>query len=324
MKAILGMGNALVDILAKTPNNDLLDKYKLPKGSMQHIDEQTANNVYEDLKQFSPSVIAGGSAANTTVCAAQLGLRAGFLGKVGNDELGQYYENNLESIGVKSLLLKEETGTGRAMVVITPDSERTFAVYLGAAKNMKHTEVDPAIFDDYDYLHIEGYLIQDHSLIEKAMLFAKEKGKTVSLDLASYNVVDSNIHFLYRIVEQYADIVFANEHEAKSFTGKSSDEAVNLIAKMCDIAVVKIGERGSLVRRGRDTFIVPAIPTKSVDFTGAGDLYAAGFLYGLSCGKSLETSAKIGTVCASEVIKVVGPKLSLSALENIRRTINAL
>ncbi|MDR2424268.1 MAG: adenosine kinase [Prevotellaceae bacterium] len=324
MKSILGMGNALVDILAVTPNSDLLEKYSLPLGSMQLIEEKTANGIYEDIKQYSPSIVAGGSAANTTVGASQLGMRAGFLGKIGKDELGKYYENNLKSMGVCSLLLKEDKGTGRAMVVITPDAERTFAVYLGAAMDMNPAEIDPDIFNSYDYLHIEGYLIQDHALIERAMKLAKEKGKTVSLDLASYNVVESNVDFLHRIVEQYADIVFANEQEAKSFTGKESDEAVAVIAEMCDIAVVKIGGRGSLVRQGSATCCVPAIPVKSVDFTGAGDLYASGFLYGLSCGKNLETSAKIGTVCAGEIIQVIGTKLSPSALANIQNTIKTL
>ncbi|MDR1583568.1 MAG: adenosine kinase [Prevotellaceae bacterium] len=318
MKSILGMGNALVDILAITKDDNLLEKYNLPKGSMQHVDEQRANEVYEDLKKIGASVVTGGSAANTIAGISQLGLKTGFLGKVGNDELGDFYNGDLEGLGVKSLLLRGEKGTGRAMVVISPDSERTFAVYLGAAVEMTPDDINSSVFDGYDYFHIEGYLLQDHNLIETAMKIAKQKKKFVSLDLASYNVVDENLDFLYKVVDNYANIVFANEEEAKSFTGKESEEALEIIAGMCDIAVVKIGSKGSLIRQGSDTYRVETTKIKPVDLTGAGDLYASGFLYGLSLGKDLETCAKTGTICAGEIIQVVGTKLSCDSWNNLR------
>jgi sugar/nucleoside kinase (ribokinase family) len=324
MKSILGIGNALVDILAITKDDNLLKKYNLPKGSMQHVDEQKADEVYQDLKKIGASVVTGGSAANTIAGISQLGLKTGFLGKVGNDELGDFYNGDLEGLGVKSLLLRGEKGTGRAMVVISPDSERTFAVYLGAAIEMVPNDINSSVFDGYDYFHIEGYLLQDHNLIETAMKTAHNKGKIISLDLASYNVVDENVDFLRNLVDNYANIVFANEEEAKSFTGKEPEKALEIIAGMCDIAVVKIGSKGSLVKQNSDTYRVAADNIKPVDFTGAGDLYASGFLYGLSLGKDLESCAKIGTVCAGEIIQVVGTKLSCDSWNNLRSIIDKL
>ncbi|MDR1340391.1 MAG: adenosine kinase [Prevotellaceae bacterium] len=314
MKSILGMGNALVDILAICKDDSLLEKYSLPKGSMQHVDEQRANEVYSDLKALGASIVTGGSAANAIAGISQLGLKTGFSGKVGNDELGDFYSGDLGNLGVKSLLLRGEKGTGRAMVVISPDSERTFAVYLGAAIEMSPEDINPSIFDAYDYFHIEGYLLQNHSLIETAMKIARHRKKIISLDLASYNVVDENAGFLHKIIDEYVDIVFANEEEAKALTGEEPEKAVETISGLCDIAVVKIGAKGSLARQGSETHRIAATDAKPVDLTGAGDLYASGFLYGLSMGKDLESCAGMGTVCAGEIIQVIGTKLSGNVL----------
>jgi sugar/nucleoside kinase (ribokinase family) len=324
MKSILGMGNALVDILAVSKDDGLLEKYNLPKGSMQHVNEQRADEVYDDLKKLGAAVVTGGSAANTIAGISRLGLKTGFLGKVGNDELGDFYNNDLKDLGVKSLLLRGEKGTGRAMVVISPDSERTFATYLGAAIEMTPEDINPSIFDNYDCLHIEGYLVQDHHLIETAMKTAHSKGKFISLDLASYNVVEENMDFLHDIIGSYVNIVFANAEEAESFTGKEPEKAVQIISQLCDIAVVKIGAKGSLVKQDTTTHRVAATDSKPVDLTGAGDLYASGFLYGLSMEKDLATCARIGTICAGEIIQVIGTKLSSDLWSNLHNIISKL
>jgi sugar/nucleoside kinase (ribokinase family) len=325
MKSVLGMGNALVDILAVTKDENLLKKYNLPKGSMQHVSEQTANEVYHDIKEIGASVVTGGSAANTINGISRLGLKTGFLGKVGNDELGDFYDADLKKSGVCSRLIRGERGTGRAMVVISPDSERTFAVYLGAAIEMTPADIDPSIFDGYDYFHVEGYLLQDHNLIETAMKTAHDKGKTVSIDLASYNVVEENVDFLHRLIKNYADIVFANDEEAKAFTGEEEpDRALWEIAQLCDIAIVKVGSKGSWVKQGPRVYHTPAKIVQPVDLTGAGDLYASGFLYGLALEKDLYICARIGTICAGEIIQVVGTKLPGEIWKNIHTAISKL
>ncbi|MDR2467009.1 MAG: adenosine kinase [Prevotellaceae bacterium] len=324
IKSVLGAGNALVDILAIIPDHSLLEKYKLPVGSMQHVDEPTANRVYDELKQFAPSVVSGGSAANAVRAMAELGMTAGFFGKVGHDELGDLYDKDLRAAGIHSLLKRDDASTGRAMVLVLPDAERTFAVHLGAAALMNPDDIPAEAFDDYDCLHIEGYLIQNHSLIETAMKCAKQKGKTVSLDLASYNVVEEHLDFLRGIVERYTDIVFANEEEARAFAGVEPEKAVEILGSLCDIAVVKLGARGSIVKHGDELHRLPAIPVTPVDLTGAGDLYAAGFFRALSSGLDLAACAKAGTVCAAEIIKLIGTKLPAEALSNVRAAIAKL
>jgi sugar/nucleoside kinase (ribokinase family) len=324
MKSILGIGNALVDILAVSKNESLLKKYKLPKGSMQHVSEQTANEVYRDLKEIGASVVTGGSAANTIAGLSQLGMKTAFIGKVGNDELGDFYNADLKKLKVRSRLIRGEKGTGRAMVVISPDSERTFAVYLGAAIEMTSADINPSMFDGYKCFHVEGYLLQNHELIETAMKIAHEKGKIVSIDLASYNVVEENVDFLHYLIKNYANIVFANAEEAKAFIGEDPERALFPISQLCDIVVIKIGSQGSWVKEGPRVYHIPAKIIEPVDFTGAGDLYAAGFLYGLSLKKRLHICGAIGTICASEVIQVVGTKLSADVWNNIRTRIDEL
>jgi sugar/nucleoside kinase (ribokinase family) len=319
MKSILGMGNALVDVLAIAEDEQLLAKYNLPKGSMQHVSEQKANEVYQDLKKIGASIVTGGSAANTIAGISQLGLKTGFIGKVGNDELGDFYHNDLEKLGVQSLLIRGEKPTGRAMVVISPDSERTFAVYLGAAIEMTPKDINPSLFDGYDYFHIEGYLLQDHDLIETAMKTAHDKGLTVSIDLASYNVVEENVDFIRYLIEKYANIVFANAEEAFAFTScKEPENAVTKISRICDIAVVKLGEKGCIAKQDYKTYYVNAKIVTPVDLTGAGDLFASGFLYGLTQDQNLDTCSRIGANCASEIIQVVGTKLSSETWDNLR------
>lgn len=195
------------------------------------------------------------------------------------------------------------------MALVSPDSERTFAVNLGAAIEMTAEDITTSLFEGYNYFHIEGYLVQNHSLIEKALKVAKASGLKVSLDLASYNVVESNLDFLQRMVKEYVDIVFANEEEAKAFTQKLPEEALDLLAEIAEIAVVKIGAKGSLIKKGNDKYCVGVVKANAIDTTGAGDLYASGFLYGLSKNLPLDTCGRIGAVLSGKVIEVMGPKM---------------
>ncbi|MDR0661614.1 MAG: adenosine kinase [Prevotellaceae bacterium] len=310
MKSVLGIGNALVDILATLPSDELLDKYCLPKGSMRHVDEIISNNILKELLNIGCQRVAGGSSANTINGLAMLGTKTGFIGKVGADKLGEDFRIDQESSGIHSNLLTDDVSSGRAMVLISSDVERTFAVYLGAAIELDSTDLTTAMFEGYSHFHIEGYLVQNHRLFEKAVELAKLNGMTVSLDMASYNVVDENKEFLGRMLEHYVDIVFANEDEAMSFTGLEPDKAVSRFAELCDIAVVKIGKEGSLIKSKQEFHRINAIAANAVDATGAGDLYASGFLYGLSNGLSLDKCGAIGSLCAGKVVEVIGTKMS--------------
>ena len=225
---------------------------------------------------------------------------------------------------IKPLLKRSMTETGVASTLISPDSERTFGTYLGAAVEVGADDLEPALFAGHKYFHIEGYLVFNTALVETALKMAKAKNMIISLDLASFNVVDANLRFLKDITKKYVDIVFANEEEAKSFTGEAPEEALNEIAKMCNIAVVKIGKNGSLIKQGNDMYSVGAISAKVIDTTGAGDLYAAGFLYGLTKGLSLAQCGHIGALLAGKVIEGIGAKIADSSWDNIKKGVKII
>ena len=313
MKSILGIGNALTDILAVLPDDSLLDSFHLPKGSMQHVDMETGDKIWATLKPLGVKYVAGGSAANTIACTAIFGMPSGFIGKIGDDELGLLFKSDPERYGVKSLLLKGEHSSGRSMVFVSGgNAERTFAVYLGAALDLKPEDLKPEYFKGYDYFHIEGYLVQNQDLIRKAVQLAAEAGCIISIDMASYNVVESNNAFLHDIVDRYVDIVFSNESESRAFTQlEDPQEALREISRHCRIAVVKVGKNGSWVKQGEEEHYIPAWPAESIDATGAGDTYAAGFLYAHSLGMPLKVCGEVGSIIAAKVVEIIGTKIDI-------------
>ena len=313
MKSILGIGNALTDILAILPDDSFLEKYHLPKGSMQHVDMETGDKIWSALKPLGVKYVAGGSAANTITCTSILGMPSAFIGKIGDDELGLLFKSDQEQHGIQSLLLKSEKSSGRSMVFVSGgNAERTFAVYLGAAMDLVPEDLKPEYFQGYDYFHIEGYLVQNQNLIRHAVELAHEAGCIISIDMASYNVVESNFAFLHDIVDKYVDIVFANETEARAFTRLQEPmAALDEIAKLCKIAVVKVGKDGSWLQSGEERHYIPAWPADPVDATGAGDTYAAGFLYGHSLGMPLKVCGEIGSAIAAKVVEIVGTKIDI-------------
>ena len=309
MSKVLGMGNALVDILTQIDNDNLLQQLNLPKGSMQLVDSKIADDVLSATGNMKRHQASGGSAANTIHGLASLGIGTGFLGKVGKDELGDFFKKDMQQHNIATNLLESNTASGKAIALISPDSERTFATHLGAAVELSEDDLTDELFKGYKYFYIEGYLVQNKPLIRKAIEMAKKHNLLVSLDLASYNVVEDNLSFLKEIIASHVDIVFANEEEAYAFTGKKGEHALDEIAQLCDIAVVKQGKNGSLIKRFEETIRVGIIPAQSTDTTGAGDLYAAGFLYGLINNLHLEKCGQIGAILSGNVIEVVGPKM---------------
>ena len=313
MKSILGIGNALTDILAVLPDDSLLAEFHLPKGSMQHVDAETGDNIWKALKPLGVKYVAGGSAANTISCTAILGMPSGFIGKIGNDELGLLFKSDQEQYGVQTRLLTSEHASGRSMVFVSGgNAERTFAVYLGAALDLVPEDLQPDWFVGYDYFHIEGYLVQNQDLVRRAVELARAAGCTISLDLASYNVVESNLTFLHDIVEKYVDIVFANESEARAFTGLADPRAaLDVLAQISSTAIVKVGKAGSWLKRGDEVQFVEPWPADPVDATGAGDTYAAGFLYADAQGLPLKACGEIGSIIAAKVVEVIGTKIDI-------------
>jgi sugar/nucleoside kinase (ribokinase family) len=310
MKKILGLGNPLVDVLTILESDDLLTDFSLPKGSMQLVDQELSGRISATLKNDNRFLVTGGSASNTISGLAKLGVPVGFIGKIGDDEIGSFFQTDSERIGVKSHLVQSASPSGVCISLVSPDGERTMATCLGAACEMTPNDLSEEIFAGYDYCHIEGYWVQNRNLILTAMQMAKKSGLKVSMDLASYNVVLENLDFLQQIVRDYVDILFANEEEAKAFTGKEPEKALDEIASICEIAVVKLGAQGSYVKTGERKYeIAPVADVVCLDSTGAGDLYAAGFLYGLTKELPLQECGRIGSIVAGNVIQVIGPKL---------------
>ncbi|MCD6565003.1 MAG: adenosine kinase [Bacteroidales bacterium] len=318
MKKILGMGNALVDILIKLENDNVLATYDLPKGSMQLVDRLKSERILEGTEYLDKTIASGGSAANTIHGLAALGVGTGFLGTIGKDHWGELFEQDIRNNNIEPKLIYSNTESGRAVALVSKDSERTFATFLGAAVELSADDIDEGTFRGYDYFHIEGYLVQNKELIGKAVSMAKRLGLKVSLDLASYNVVEDNLEVLRELVKNNVDILFANEEEAKSFTGKEPGGAIIDIAKEVEIAIVKQGKNGSIIKRGNEYAEVSAIKADSIDTTGAGDLYASGFLYGLINGKTIKRSGEMGTLLSGRVIEIIGPKLDESMWNEIK------
>ncbi len=323
-KAIVGIGSALVDILVQLEDNQLLNTFQLPKGSMTLVDAVLSQKILDSTENLKRSIETGGSAANTLRAIAQLGGKAGFIGKISNDPMGHFFKEEFEKNQITPHLFYSQIPTGKAATLISPDSERTFGTYLGAASELSADELSEELFSNYDYLHIEGYLVFNHTLIEGVLKLAKKQGLKIALDMASFNVVEANLYFLKRLIDEYVDIVFANEEEAKAYTGLEPKAALKQLAGQCEIAVVKIGRDGSLIQSGEQFVKVATPQVKSVDTTGAGDVYASGFLYGLANGFSLENCGKLASLLASKVIQVFGAKIPDTEWVEIMREIEGL
>lgn len=321
MKKILGIGNALVDVMTLITDDSILEKFALPKGSMQLVDKAKSEMVKFETLHFNRTLTSGGSAANTIHGLAMLGLKTGFIGSIGKDELGDFFEKDMKFVGINTILIRRNSVTGTAVAIISPDSERTFATHLGAAVELEADDLKEDYFNGYDILYLEGYLIFNKSLLEMACRIAKEKKMKIALDLASYNVVDAKLADFKEIVEKYVDIVFANEEEARSFTGMEPAEALNYISKFCEIAVIKIGSEGSWIKKGEETIKIGTAKVNLKDTTGAGDLYASGFLYGYARNERLEICGRYGSVLAGHVIEIVGARMDESRFKLIRSAI---
>lgn len=323
MNKILGIGNALVDALVQLPSDAALEALDLPKGSMQLIDHERYKRFGEVQAHYQPKLTTGGSACNTILAIAHLGGHAGLIGKVGDDDHGRFFARSFKQQGVETRLLTHATlPTGVASAFITPDGQRTFGTYLGAAGSLGPDDLRPEWFAGNAYLYIEGYLVQNHALISRAIQLAHEAGLRVCIDMASYNVVQADHAFFTEILPQ-TDIIFANEQEAAAYTGHSDPQAnLEALAQLCEIAVVKVGKHGVMVRTGDEQLSCPArdVP-RVVDTTAAGDYFSAGFLYAHAAGMNLMECARLGSLLSGHIIEVVGTALSPDVWRDIRATL---
>ncbi|MEO7426955.1 MAG: adenosine kinase [Fibrobacteria bacterium] len=300
---VAGVGAALVDLLVEEEDG-FISRLGSEKGGMTMVELPA---IEAALKGTSAAVkmVPGGSACNTIVGIGNLGGKARMIGRLGKDALGKAFLDGLIKAGVDHRIRQSDMPTGRVLSVVTPDAQRTMFTYLGASSLLSPDDVALDDLDGVGMVHLEGYLLFNRPLVEKIIATAKLAKAKIVLDLSAYQVVEICRDFLDQIIGS-VDIVLANEDEAKAYTGLGESESLEILAGKVETAVVKIGKRGVMVAQGKARHTVEAHLVKAIDTTGAGDLWASGFLFGLNQGLSLETSARLGCKVGSEVVQVMG------------------
>ena len=308
----MGIGNALVDVISHA-DDTFIEQYQLVKGSMTLVDTDRALFLYQALG--TAVEMSGGSAANTVTGVASFGGRAAYVGKVSNDDLGRVFGHDLRAVGVqfKAGAPEADTPTGRCIIVVTPDAQRTMNTYLGVSSLLQPSDIDEATVASGAVLYMEGYLYDRPAAkdaFRHAAAIAHANGRKVSLTLSDSFCVDRHRADFRALVTDEVDLLFGNEAELLAlYEVDRIDDAVARVRDDCDLAVITVGERGSLVVTPDEVLAVPARPVDRVlDTTGAGDLFAAGFLYGLTRGDALHRCATLGAIAAAEVISHIGPR----------------
>ena len=308
---VVGIGNALVDVLAHA-EDDFLQTNEIVKGGMTLIDEDRAAELYS--RMGAAVEISGGSGANTTAGIAGLGGKVAYLGKVKNDQLGEIFAHDIRAIGVEFDTERPTEGpaTGRCLIIVTPDAERSMSTYLGASQGLGPDDVPEDLIASAKITYLEGYLWDPplaKEAFRKAMKAAHNANRKTALTLSDDFCVDRyRDEFMELIKTGQIDILFANEDEIASLFQSDFDSAVAATKGLCEVAAITRSEKGCLILAGDDKFVVPADATNVVDTTGAGDLFASGFLYGMTSGRELPECGQIGCLAASEVISHFGAR----------------
>ncbi|MDR3261306.1 MAG: adenosine kinase [Tannerella sp.] len=306
---ILGIGNALMDVLLRLESDEALVKMGMAKGAMDLVPEEQMFAIQQIQGGLKRDEAPGGSVCNTMRALAHLGAETGYIGKVGADRIGAFYEQSVREAGVTPYIVHAGGISGCATVLISPDGERTMATYLGPAETLAATEISDETLRNYDCVYIEGYLISNEALFLPILQRVDKLGLKVALDLSNFNIVNGFKDLLQEVIPRYVQILFSNESEAEAYTGVPSEDAVKKISEQVEVSVVTIGKKGALVGSDGRVIAVPALGGNPVDTTGAGDNFAAGFLYGKSVGATLEQSARMGSLLAGHVIETIGPQI---------------
>ena len=309
---VVGIGNAIVDVLVQA-DDDLLDNFELTKGTMALVDEHQAETLYA---RVGPGLeTSGGSAANTLAGVAQLGGRAGFIGRVRNDQLGGIFAHDIRSVGARfeTPAATEGPSTARCLILVTPDAQRTMCTYLGASVGLDPADLDLEMVAQAKLLYLEGYL-WDSDEAKAAFIAAAEvaraHGGEVALSLSDAFCVERHRDSFQELVDGHVDILFANEMEITAlYKANSFEEAADQVRGRCKVAALTRSELGSVILNGADSHaIAPFQLGPLVDTTGAGDLYAAGFLHAYTQGQEIDACGRLGSLCAGQVVTQLGPR----------------
>ena len=307
---VAGIGAALLDFTVNV-DDTFLKEINLVIGHMQLVDEATSAEILERISHMEMSVAPGGSSANTLAGVAALGGKGAFIGRVGSDSNAERYIGETLKSGVESFIKHGHGMTGHAITFITPDSQRTFATHLGACTSLSISDIDFGVIEQSSIIHLEGYLFepqQQREICYEAMKRIKDAGGHVSLDLADPSLIGRIKDVFDDVIEKYADIVFANEDEVLAYTGSAEHDGLHILAEKTTFAVAKLGERGSLIKTAGNIIKVDPFMVDVINTNGAGDMYAAGILYGLTSGKSAEAAGKIASYASSLVVSSAGAR----------------
>lgn len=323
---VVAVGNALVDVLKQTTDEFIAEqkqKHGMEKGAMTLIDQARAVELYDAMGAGVET--SGGSAANTMAGFASFGGQGGFIGKVADDALGKAFQKDLRAQGVRYETQPLVLGapTGRCLILVTPDAQRTMNTFLGASSELRPEDIDPDFIASAGVTYLEGYLF-DRPLAKQAFIkaaeCAHEAGQRVALTLSDPFCVDRHRHDFIQLVQNHVDILFANEEEIKSlFMQNNFDDAASAVNHACEIAVLTRSEKGALIVSKDKKIEIRAEPAKVVDTTGAGDQFAAGFLYGFTEGYNLEECGRLGALAAAEVIAHIGPRPKRKLAELVKK-----
>ncbi|MFN0064620.1 MAG: adenosine kinase [Chlamydiales bacterium] len=304
MGRVVGVGGPILDLILQV-SDAYLESIPGKKGGMLPVSFPALESLITNSGQ-NPISLLGGCSRNTLHAMAELGDSVALIGQLGNDKRGADYQRILAEQGIEGRLLVSETPTAIVLSMVTPDGQRTMRTFQGASTELEGCHLKREMFRGAELVHLEGYTLYNHELTEHACLIAKEMGAKVSLDLSSFETVERFRPRLLSLLERYVDIVFANEDEARALTGEGESLACDRMAELTEVSVVLLGERGCLVGKGKQKFYHRVQPIVPVDTTGAGDLFASGFLHAYLQNAPLEVCAELGSMLGGAVIQEYG------------------
>jgi sugar/nucleoside kinase (ribokinase family) len=318
---IIGIGAPIIDQILQV-SEEYLATLPGRKGGMELIDSNSIDRIIKNSGS-QPLMLPGGSGSNVIRGLANFGHSCALIGRIGNDEIGKKFIHGLKELAIQPLYTKTPTATAQVLCLVTPDGQRTFRACMGASQEMSDNDLDPTLFQDVKLVHIEGYALLNAKLAQRAMEYAKAAGAKVSFDLASFEIAESYRDTVVDLLWRYTDIAFANEDETSMLTGVNDPmRGCSLLKDLCKIAVVLLGKKGCWVGHQEKLLKCDAYPVDPVDTTGAGDLFASGFLHGYLSDLPLEVCAHYGALTAAAVVQVLGAEMAPQIWHQLREKIS--
>lgn len=304
---ILGIGGPILDQILQIPE-DYLQHVPGKKGGMEPVSLQLMDSIIHGSGRH-PTVLLGGSARNTLHGLTRFGEKCALVGMVGRDARGEQYRKLLSAQDIVPLLIESDLPTATVLSLVTPDGERTMRTLQGASVHIQGKDLSPEIFSGVKLVHIEGYTLYNEGYTEEVMKLAKRAGAKVSFDLASFEIANRFSDHIKHLLRHYVDIIFANEEESMALTGTTEKAALEILGETTNIAVLLMGRKGCIVKEGSQIQKCPAYPVEPIDTTGAGDLFASGFLHAYLQGYPIEICAHYGAIAGRAVVQVIGAEI---------------